>query len=151
MSEKRKRGNQTRYTKALASEICERMSRGETLTQICRDEHIPPKPTVLLWVKDDREGFADQYARAREALIEHWAEETLDISDNGANDWQDREYGAGRIERVVDSECVQRSKLRVDTRKWLLSKLKPHQYGDKVDVAHGGSINLTITADDERL
>lgn len=135
-----KRGRPTKYTLKVADEICRRLALGETLNQICRDGHMPARPTVIDWVLQDRDGFSDKYARAREQLYEHWADETVEISDDSANDWMEREYGAGRKERVVDNECVQRSRLRVDTRKWLLSKLLPKKYGDKIDLAHSGEV-----------
>ena len=56
----------------------------------------------------------------------------MDIADDGSNDWMDRETARGTI-RVVDPECVARSKLRVDTRIWELSKMLPKVYGKQVD------------------
>jgi hypothetical protein len=115
----------------VADEVCDRISKGETLSQVCRSPGMPPKTTVLRWVMDDRDGLSDRYAHARELLLEHWSEEILDISDDGSNDWMERESRNGTI-TVVDRECTERSKLRVDTRKWLLSKLAHRKYGDKV-------------------
>jgi hypothetical protein len=66
------------------------------------------------------------------------AEELLDIADDGTNDWQARELAAGRVSAVPDHEHINRSRLRVDTRKWLMGKLAAKKYGDKLDLNHGG-------------
>jgi hypothetical protein len=67
------------------------------------------------------------------------AEECLDIADNSNNDWMNREVRNARgqieIQRVVDTEHIQRSKLRIETRLKLLAKWKPEKYGDKTIIA----------------
>ncbi len=92
---------------------------------------MPDKTTVLRWVYEHEE-FHNQYTRARTELLEYWADEIVDISEDGSNDWYERETKNGNSIRVVDREHVSRSKLRVDTRKWLLSKLAPKKYGERV-------------------
>jgi hypothetical protein len=83
-----------------------------------------PHSTFLEWMKSDAE-LADSYARAREDLIERIAQEVIDLSDadvgltpDGKKDWA----------------AIQKHKLQVDTRKWLLSKLAPKKYGDKIEL-----------------
>lgn len=112
---RRRRGGQTRYTQEIADEICRRLAEGETLRAICRDMDLPIG-TVLGWVRDDRQGFAEQYTRARNLGYEVMAEEIIEIADRGSEDWQ-------------------RDRLRVDTRKWLLAKALPKRYGDRVTLA----------------
>lgn len=73
----------------------------------------------------------DQYARAKEVQSEHMAEEILAIADDGQNDWMERN-GAESAGWAVNGEHIQRSRLRVDSRKWLMSKLAPKKYGDRV-------------------
>jgi hypothetical protein len=123
-------GRPTLYTQAIADEVCERMANGESLREICRSDHIPHEATVRTWSTDDREGFATQYARAREALMEYWADEIIDIADDGTNDWMQRKAQDGSVAKVLDAEHVQRSRVRIDSRKWLMSKLAPKRYGD---------------------
>lgn len=138
------RGRPTAYTAALADEICRRLSEGETLAEICRSEHIPPRPTVLDWVRENRDGFSNRYAHARELLLEHWADDLIEIGDNGRNDWMERNG-----EPAFNFEHVQRSRLRSDNRKWLLSRLNPSKYGDRVTTEHtgpgGGPVQQEIT------
>ncbi len=146
----RKRGRPTKYTPELADRICERIAGGESLRAICRDETMPADSTVRGWDTDDREGFSAPYARAREAGCEAVADEILEIADDSTNDFMERRRGDGSIEMVFDSEHVQRSRLRIDTRKWLLSKMLPKKYGDRLELSgkDGGPvipvINVTI-------
>jgi hypothetical protein len=121
-------GRKSTYTRAMADEICRRMSQGETLSQVCRSENVPPKGAVLEWVKDNRHGFADRYARAREAILEHWADEVIDIANDSTRDWIQRKVASGKTIAVLDREHVERSKVRIDVRKWLLARLKPRTY-----------------------
>lgn len=122
---------------ALVDEICARISDGETTRSICADEAMPAMTTLFRWLRED-EDFKQQYARAKEIQLERMAEEILDISDDGTNDYMDRVTRDGEVESVLNHEHVTRSKLRVDSRKWLLSKLAPKKYGDKAIVQHEG-------------
>jgi hypothetical protein len=106
------------------------MAEGENLNQICRDEHMPARTTVAAWVVDDIQGFAKQYRQARDRLLEYWADELIEISDDSRNDWIKREHESGRTEVLCDHEHINRARLRADNRKWLLSKLKPGEYGE---------------------
>jgi hypothetical protein len=109
---------------------------------------MPAPSTVRLWVLQDQ-SLAEQYARARESLYEHWADELLEISDDGSNDYMERLTKNGDTETVVNNEHINRSRLRVDSRKWLLSKLLPKKYGDKASVEltgkDGGPVQTETT------
>ena len=87
--------------------------------------------TFYVLLKDEEK--SKRYARACEIRADLMAEEMLQISDNVGGDLI--ELADGR--EVVDNAVVQRDKLRVDTRKWLLAKMYPKKYGDKVDVTSG--------------
>ena len=83
------------------------------------------------------------YAKAREAQAEIMADELAAIADDGRNDWMERNDKEGAFGAfAVNGECVARSRLRVDTRKWIAAKLLPRKYGDKLDLNHGGSITV---------
>lgn len=132
---------QSDFTDDVAGEICDRIANGQSLREICREDGMPDKSTVLRWLGDSRyAAFRDQYARAREAQADHFAEEILEISDDARNDWMMRQIGE-EVAAVPDHEHISRSKLRVDSRKWLMSKLAPKKYGDKLEL--GGSLNIT--------
>lgn len=78
-----------------------------------------------------------QYTRAKEESADAMADEILDIADDGSNDYMTVTYGEEERE-VINHEALQRSKLRVDTRKFLMAKMKPKRYGDKLDLTTDG-------------
>lgn len=124
----------TIFTEALAAEICRRISLGETLSQVCRDESMPDRTRVREW-RMEHSVFATQYAEARLLMYEVIADECYDIVDEGRNDWIVREIrnSKGEVtgtERVVNHEHINRSRLRFDMRRWHLSKVLPKIYGD---------------------
>ena len=123
---------QVRYTDQIADAICERIADGESLREICAGNNMPSKSTVFRWLaEDEKETFRDQYARAKEAQAEHMADEILHIADDGTNDWMERfDKDGNSIGWQVNGEAVQRSRIRLDARKWLLAKLQPKKYGD---------------------
>jgi hypothetical protein len=107
------------------------------------------------WVVEDREGFSPRYARAREIQAYDIADELLEIADDARNDWMEREGGAEAVAFELNGENIQRSRVRIDTRKWLLSKMLPKVYGDKSEVAvtgaNGGPVqsqSVTVSVND---
>jgi hypothetical protein len=106
---------------------------------------MPSPSTIFKWINDIPE-FSDKYAHAKEAQADYFAEELLDIADDGSNDWMTKRFGETEVE-IPNPEVLQRSKLRVDTRKWLMSKFKPKRFGDKVQHTgeDGGPIQFTVT------
>jgi len=144
-------GRPTTYNQATADLICIRMAEGETLRQICRDKALPARSTVYRWLSKNPL-FSDQYALAREALVEHWADEILDIADDGTTDYVTKTGRNGAEYEAVDQEHIQRSRLRVDARRWLMSKLRPGQYGDHMEVEHSGAVDHRhYITDDEKI
>lgn len=121
------------YSDKLAEEICTRLEQGESLNGICKDDGMPDERTVRGWARDDYKGFSPKYARAREVGYLRLADELLDIADDGHNDWMVRR-GQDDAGWVANGEHLQRSRLRVDTRKWLLSKMLPKVFGDKLNL-----------------
>ncbi|CAN5349773.1 hypothetical protein BH10PSE12_BH10PSE12_18890 [soil metagenome] len=130
-------------------EICRRIALGESLRAITADPGMPGKSTVFEWLAGDRE-FRQAYGIAKAFLAETFAEEIIEISDDGRNDWFDQQRGDGASERVVDHEHIQRSRLRVDSRKWLAAKLSPKKYGDAstLHIGDTGEPGREISHDD---
>lgn len=123
-------GRPADYTVDLADLICERLANGESMRSVCRDDTTPAMTTIFRWLRENEE-FKQQYDIAVEERTEAMAEDILDIADNGTNDWMT--YNAGDDEGYkLNGEALQRSRLRVDTRKWHMSKMKPKKYGDKI-------------------
>lgn len=107
------KGSGSKYTEALAQEICERISRGEPLTQICRDSHMPQRSNVHCW-RAEHEGFAGRFARARECGFDAIAAECMRIADD----------------KMGDPDPSSR-RVRVETRLKLLAKWNPKTYGER--------------------
>lgn len=122
-------GRPTVYTEELASEILELIASGRSLREICKQENIPSRKTIHEWIQQDRESFRDRYALAKEQGCDEIADEVFDISDNASNDWMESNDPENPGYRF-NVEHVQRSRLRVDARKWYLSKIAPKKYGE---------------------
>jgi len=129
----------TDYNDETAIAICAELAAGRSLRSVCEDESMPDKATVFRWLAK-HEAFRDQYARAKEESADALVEDMLAIADDGLNDTYTAEDGT---ERTM-TDVVQRSKLRVETRKWIASKLKPKKYGDKMQQELSGNVGLTV-------
>lgn len=133
-------GRPCEFTQETADIICARLANGESLRSVCRDEQMPDCATVFAWMRRFPD-FLKQYARAKEESADALVEEIMDIADDGTNDWMEQKDKEGAITSWRENgEAIQRSKLRVDTRKWIASKLKAKKYGDKLAV--GGAEDL---------
>ena len=133
---KRPIGKTDKYTTALADEVVLRISGGEPLRQICRDEHMPHWTDVYEWQNRDKI-FAQRIAHARELGEEAISQECMEIADNAHNDWMEVNGREGETAYKLNGEHVQRSKLRIETRLKLLAKWNPRKWGEKVDLNHG--------------
>ena len=136
-----KKGRPSLYTDKLAAKICQRLAEGESLRAICADKAMPAISTVMGWLFDgNHDGFSEQYARAREAQAEIRADEIVDIADDASGDFTADKDG----KLAANNEHIQRSRLRVDARKWIAAKLLPKRYGDKLQHTGdgGGPIGL---------
>ena len=135
-------GRPTDYSQEKASLICSRMAEGESLRSICRDDSMPALSTVFLWVTKHSE-FSEQYKLAMASRADAMFEDMIDIADDGRNDY----IVSGEGEERFNTEHVQRSRLRLDTRKWMLSKMLPKKYGDKIiddPVGNDGDIEIRV-------
>ncbi len=130
------------WTQELERTILYRIAHGESLRRICIDPEIPASSTIYEHLIESKE-FAEQYARAREAQMEAMSDEILDIADDTSRDTKTIKRGDLEIE-VENSEWINRCRLQVDTRKWLMGKVAPKKYGDKVQNEHSGSIDVSL-------
>jgi hypothetical protein len=125
--------------------IIEKVAEGEFYQDIAKEIGVA-RNTLLRWMN---ETHADLFARAREARADKMAEDITDISDNQAGEVLMVDgvpmMMDGKPVMVVTSQSVQHAKLRVDSRKWLASKMFPKQYGDKQEVNLSGSIDIAAT------
>ena len=124
------------YTPELGEEICQRIANGASGVQICKDPDMPDWPTIARWVKQ-RKDFAEAYREARELQAQYWADSIIDIADDATNDYMNRQRRDGAMERVFDRESFERSRLRVQGRQWMVSRLLRQVYGDRIGVTGG--------------
>lgn len=133
------------YTPELGDEICRRLAEGESLNSICKTDGFPAESTVRSWIVDVKHPLTASYTRARELGYLKMADELLDIADDSTNDYMDRVGKDGEVTRVLDQEAMARSRLRLDTRKWMLSKMLPKVFGDKpADEGTKGAVTVNI-------
>ena len=131
-------GRRSTFTQEIADEICLRLSQGETLSSICKDEHMPERRVVYAWQAAD-EAFAAQVASARAVGYDAIADDCMAIADDSGRDYTMTDKGL-----QFDGEHVQRSKLRIWARQELLKKWDPRRYGDKLDLNHSGALSVTV-------
>jgi hypothetical protein len=126
--------NQVRKENAPLDEVFSRIMSGESLSSICKDQGMPTRKSFFLWVAQD-EKLRARYESALFARSYVMVDELLEIADS-----EIPETGDGK----KDWQAIQKHKLQVDTRKWLLSKLAPKKYGDKLEVS-GDPTNPLVT------
>ena len=120
--------------------ICERIEQGESVNLILKDSDMPSSRTFWKWLDEDEEKVK-KYARAKEFYADKMFEDLVLIADGTSEDVCIDEKGVEQ----VNHDIIQRDRLRIDARKWALSKLNPKKYGDKQNIDHttnGESISL---------
>lgn len=139
-----KSGRPTKFNDKIAADICYRLMEGQTLREICRRDDMPARSSVHKWLAENP-SFSDQYAQAREFQADYLFEEMFEIADDASNDYMVRQ-GEEDGEVSLNPEHVQRSRLRIDTRKWALARMAPKKYGEKLSVdatvKHEGALDL---------
>ena len=137
-----------KYDAELAAKVLDLLAQSGSLRRVCRELRVS-RNSIIPWVVDNTEGFGDAYARAKEHGIDTLVEETLDIADDGSNDYMETEHGP-----ALNSESIQRSKVRVETRRWLAERLAPRRYGLRqgLDVTSSdGTLQMDDTARSARV
>jgi hypothetical protein len=127
----------------IAQRVIDGLSEGRSLRAICREEGMPSEAYIRKVAINDLE-FGAQYTRARDMGLDAMADEILDIADDGTNDWMERNDAENKG-YAYNGEAGARSRLRVDTRKWYLSKLAPKRYADRQIVDQTVKADVTVT------
>jgi len=121
--------------------VCKEIEKGRALRNVLKDDNMPSTSTFYEWL-DNNEEKAKQYARATTVRADLIFDDILSIADENTNDTYVNENGV----EVVNNDVIQRSRLRIDARKWVLSKLNPKKFGDKIDhTTDGEKINTNIS------
>ena len=127
------------YNEEIATQILNKVSSSTMgLVRICKSiENCCNVRDFYEWIRTN-EDFAKRYARAKEDQADMLIEEMLEIADDTHNDTMLIPDGGGGMKEVENKEWVNRSRLKVDVRKFIASKLKPKKYGDKIDITSDG-------------
>lgn len=114
------------YSPALAEKICDLIAGGQSLRKICDAHGMPTRRAVFKWLRT-HEDFRAIYSIAVDERTDGDFEEAMEIANDVEND---------------DKVKVMRDRLRVDTIKWRVGRMNPKKYGDKLDLNHGGTVEL---------
>ena len=125
------------------TDLFSQMQEGSSLLSACKSKEISPT-TIYKWIDESPEKLND-YTRAREARETFIFEAILNIADSGGNDTTIDQEGNVK----VNNEVIQRDRLRVDARKWMLGKMSPGKYGDKIqaEISGIGKVNAIFNLD----
>jgi hypothetical protein len=140
-------GRPSEYDPQVAADICHQVSiTTQSLEAICNaHDAFPSSRTFYRWLLD-REDLRQLYARARDAQLQILADQIVPLADTDRI-CEKITIKADGSREVVVLDQVERSKLQIDSRKWLLSKLAPQKYGDKQQLTgpDGGPIQIVST------
>jgi transposase len=149
------------YSEERAAAICALIAEGLSLRQIAAREGMPDKTTILRWLSaTNADGtprhpdFRTQYARAREMQADHFVDEILEIADT-PHEGERTEEGVDKdgnpVSKTVREDMLGHRRLQVDTRKWLMAKLAPKKYGERIATEvsgpDGGAIKTESLSD----
>ncbi len=129
-------GRPSEYTQEIADSICEELALGKSLRTVCASDDMPAIKTVFNWFRAYPE-FLQQYARAKQESADAMGEDALYISDTPQVGIVRTVKADGSVEER-EEDMLGHRRLQVETRKWLMAKMKPKKYGDKIDVTSDG-------------
>lgn len=110
----------TLYSIELADTICERLVNGDSLRQVCEDEGMPHRSSVIRWLGAD-EAFATKYALAREAQADTMDDLILETAN------------------ACTADTAAADRVKISAYQWRASKLKPKKYGDRTQTEITGA------------
>lgn len=139
----------SKMTPSCVEEIMERIARGESVTSIGKESHMPAAATIWHWIRKN-EDFARLYHEAKKLQMDMYAEDIINIADDSVGDIRLAYDKFGNRVPEVNFEAVKRSELRVKARQWLMERLAPKKYNERVLVEAGSAdaqaprINATV-------
>lgn len=124
-------GRPTIYNDELAIDICRKISsQSKGITRLCKENpNFPDRSTIFEWRLTNPE-FSDLYDKAKLAQIEVLHDDLIEISDDTSLDLVENDKG----HMVCNNEFINRSRLKIDTRKWILERLAPKKFGTKQEM-----------------
>lgn len=131
------KGRPELYTDGIAAHICRELMLGKTLTKICEDSRVPSMPTVFNWLNPKhgnfRPDFLEVYRTAREIQAEVLADQMMDIADDTSGDVIIKfDPKTKKREILTNHDNINRSRLKIETRKWEAAHMQPKKFSDRV-------------------
>lgn len=143
-------GRPTKYNITIDAEICERLSLGESLTRICKDEKMPSVVSVYAWLlRAEHKDFLNRYIQARERQSDTYIDQCVDIADATDRDTLVLIDKNGEEYEKTNFEHINRSRLRVDTRIKIAEKMAPQKYTPRKALEHTGNVELSGLTDEQ--
>ncbi len=118
------------YKRDLADLVCAIIAQGKTVNAAARLVGIPPS-TIFGWARNNFDDFRDRFNAARDDCVEKMVDEIVEIADDSS---RDIEINNKTGKESLNAEVVQRSKLRIEARKWIAAMVKPNRYGERIKV-----------------
>lgn len=110
---------------------------GESTRSITNDTNMPSKRCITKWLADpSMSEFREMYYHARRVQAEMLIDEIFEIADNTDGDYITRHDKNGEPYQEPNNEHIQRSRVRIDARKWYAARMIPKIYGDKQQIEH---------------
>lgn len=137
------------FSQKLFDAICKRIAMGESLRKICADAGMPDRGTFNAWRKQTEE-LQRQYDAACIDREENYFEQIIDIADECRVGEKRVTKANGDIE-VTEVDMVERAKVQIDARKWVLARMNRKKYGDKLGVdggEDGAPVQLVLNGSD---
>jgi hypothetical protein len=119
-------GRPSMYTKIIADEFLAKLETGMSIVAICKEDGMPRRETIYEWLAK-KPDFKALYEKAKGDGVERLMDELLEIVDDQENNTK---------------EDVARARLRMDARKWVICKLAPKKYGNKLTVENDGTLTI---------
>ena len=115
-------------------DIIQQIELGRSVKNILDDDTYPiDRSTFYNWLNDNPERI-ELYKRATEIRADNIFDDMLDLADDGTKDYY-YDVNGNRQQSMV---AVNRSRLQLDTRKWVLGRMNPKKYSEKLDITSGG-------------
>lgn len=140
------------FSQEIADAICSAMAEGQSLRSVLREDRMPSIGTFLRWVSE-RPDLAEQYGHARALCLDAMAEDIIDIADTPQIGQKSVSKATGL--EITEGDMVEHRRLRIESRKWLLAKVAPKKYGDKIENTiqgpDGKAVRIIASSHDESL
>lgn len=115
-------------------DIIQQIELGRSIKNILDGDDYPiTRSTFYNWLNDNPERI-ELYKRATEIRADNIFDDMLELADDGSKDYYYDVNGNGQQSMVA----VNRSRLQLDTRKWVLGRMNPKKYSEKLDITSGG-------------